>query len=62
MSLLARTLASLAECALPASYAETVVVENGPQAGAEAICQQADARLNCAKGYDTKSALSIAFG
>ena len=43
--LLARTLASLAECALPASYAETVVVENGPQAGAEAICQQADARL-----------------
>ena len=43
--LLERTLASLAECALPEGYVETVVVENGSKEGAEAICQQADARL-----------------
>ena len=43
--LLGRTLTSLAACELPASYVETVVVENGSKEGAEAICQQADARL-----------------
>lgn len=35
--LLERTLASLGACHLPESYRETVVVENGSQAGAEAV-------------------------
>ena len=43
--LLGRTLASLAGCTLPESYVETVVVENGSKAGAEAICRQADPHL-----------------
>ena len=44
--LLIRTLASLAECALPANYAETVVAENGSDAGARAACAAAAPRLN----------------
>ncbi len=43
--LLGRTLASLAECALPEGYAGTVVVENGPKSGAEAIVAAADRRV-----------------
>ncbi len=38
--LLRRTLDSLATCRLPGSYAETVVVENGPPAGAEALVRE----------------------
>lgn len=36
-TLLERTLRSLAACSRPSEYRETVVIENGPQAGAEAI-------------------------
>lgn len=36
-TLLERTLASLAACHLPVSYRETVVIENGSRAGAEAV-------------------------
>ena len=36
-TLLGRTLASLGACRLPAAYAETVIVENGSRAGAEAV-------------------------
>lgn len=36
-TLLGRTLASLAECCIPAGYVETVVVENGPKSGAEHV-------------------------
>lgn len=43
--LLGRTLSSLASCVLPACYRETIVVENGPKAGAEAIVAAADTRL-----------------
>ena len=43
--LLIRTLASLAECELPADYAETVVAENGSDAGARDACAEADPRL-----------------
>ena len=40
-TLLGRTLASLGACRLPAAYAETVVVENGSRAGAEAVVAEA---------------------
>ena len=40
-TLLGRTLDSLAECELPEAYLETVVVENGPKAGAETVVQEA---------------------
>src|SRR5690625_3960415 len=36
-TLLGRTLASLAECDIPEGYVETVVIENGPKSGAEAV-------------------------
>ena len=42
-ALLGRTLASLAACRPPAGYAEAVVVENGAQAGAEAVVAEAAA-------------------
>ena len=35
--LLKRTLVSIAECAKPANYAGTIVVENGPKCGIESI-------------------------
>ena len=44
--LLIRTLDSLAGCALPANYLETVVAENGSDDGARAACREADDRLN----------------
>ena len=44
-SLLGRTLESLAECRLPATYAETIVVENGGAWGAEEIVRAAPAVL-----------------
>jgi glycosyltransferase involved in cell wall biosynthesis len=44
-ALLARTLDSLARCEQPPSYAETVVVENGPPCGIEAVAQSAPAAL-----------------
>ena len=44
-ALLARTLESLARCEQPASYVETVVVENGPPSGIEAVVREAPARL-----------------
>ena len=44
--LLIRTLASLAGCELPANYGETVVAENGSDAGARDACAEADPRLN----------------
>lgn len=40
-TLLGRTLASLAGCRLPEGYRETVVVENGARAGAEAVVDEA---------------------
>jgi len=39
--LLARTLASLADCELPAGYQETIVVENGKRGSAEEIVAEA---------------------
>jgi GT2 family glycosyltransferase len=42
-TLLGRTLASLGACRLPDAYAETVVVENGSRAGAEAVVAEAAA-------------------
>ena len=44
--LLIRTLESLAGCELPGNYAETVVAENGSDAGARDACAAADPRLN----------------
>jgi GT2 family glycosyltransferase len=43
--LLARTLTSLAQCRLPASFAGTLVVENGTRAGAERVVGEAAASL-----------------
>jgi hypothetical protein len=43
--LLARTLASISECQLPAGYRETVVIENGGRSGAEQIVREAPAAL-----------------
>ena len=40
--LLARTLSSLAACAIPPSLVSTLVVENGPPSGAEQMMRQAD--------------------
>jgi glycosyltransferase involved in cell wall biosynthesis len=45
-TLLKRTLDSLAQCALPDSYQELVVIENGSRAGAEAVVADLPARLN----------------
>jgi GT2 family glycosyltransferase len=45
-TLLGRTLESLADCALPHGYGETVIVENGPRDGAETIVRSAPRRLN----------------
>ena len=39
--LLARTLSSLAACAIPPSLVSTLVVENGPPSGAEQMMRQA---------------------
>ena len=44
--LLRRTLKSLSRCELPAGYKETVVIENGPRAGAEEVVRAAPALLN----------------
>ena len=41
--LLARTLATLGACRLPPTYRETVVIENGPAAGAEGVVASASA-------------------
>jgi GT2 family glycosyltransferase len=43
--LLERTLASLARCELPASYRETVVVENGGRFGADLVVAEGDPKL-----------------
>jgi len=43
--LLERTLQSVAECALPESYEELVVIENGSRAGAERLVAQLPERL-----------------
>ena len=45
--LLARTLSSLAACAIPPSLVSTLVVENGPPSGAEQMMRQAHTRLRC---------------
>ena len=42
---LERTLDSLSECELPSAYRETIVIENGPPAGAETIIQRYAARF-----------------
>ena len=42
---LERTLDSLSECELPSAYRETIVIENGPRVGAEAIIQRFSTRL-----------------
>ena len=44
--LLRRTLESLKECEEPVGYRETVVVENGPRGGAEAVVRAARSWLN----------------
>lgn len=49
--LLPKTLASIAEGALPEAYRETVVVENGPASGAEAVVASADPRLHARYVY-----------
>jgi glycosyltransferase involved in cell wall biosynthesis len=43
--LLRRTLKSLGECELPPGYSQTIVVENGPRAGAEEIVRSASRKL-----------------
>jgi GT2 family glycosyltransferase len=43
--LLARTLQSLAECALPENYRGTIVVENGEKCGAEDVVTRCDSSL-----------------
>src|SRR5579872_392017 len=43
--LLRRTLGSLGECELPAGYVETLVIENGPRAGAEEVVRSARREL-----------------
>lgn len=47
--LLRRTLDSLARCERPAGYRQTVVVENGPRCGAEAVVRSSQSWLNA--GY-----------
>lgn len=44
--LLKRTLESLGKCTLPPGFAETIVVENGPTAGAKQIVESGPAVLN----------------
>lgn len=64
--LLMRTLQSLGQCRLPAGYKQTVVIENGPQAGAEDVVRSAPPVLNsryvyCLRG-NKSAALNAALG
>lgn len=58
--LLERTLASLAEGDLPPEYAETLVVENGRQFGAERVVATADPRLHARYLFEPSSSKSRA--
>jgi GT2 family glycosyltransferase len=58
--LLRRTLQSLSECKLPAGYRETVVVENGPRAGAEEVVRSARPALKLRYMHTPRSNKSAA--
>lgn len=64
--LLRRTLASLAECRKPEIYRETLVVENGPKAGAEEVVRAFQKSLNARYLYvaqgNKSHALNAALG
>jgi glycosyltransferase involved in cell wall biosynthesis len=52
-TLLEETLVSLAACALPESYHELVVIENGSRAGAEQIVESLPSRLHARYMHDS---------
>jgi len=52
--LLRRTLDSLAMCRIPKCLAQTIVIENGGQNGAEAVTADASTRLNISYRYTAK--------
>jgi len=58
--LLNATLQSLGKCRLPASYRETVVVENGKRAGAENVVRSAPSWLNLRYMHEPQSNKSAA--
>lgn len=62
--LLSDTLSSIAKCTLPQSYNKLLVVENGSQAGAEAVVRQLPQKLNAEYLYtewgNKSNALNIA--
>jgi GT2 family glycosyltransferase len=58
--LLERTLASLAECALPDSYRELVVIENGSRAGAEELVVNLPPQLNARLMHEERANKSYA--
>jgi GT2 family glycosyltransferase len=64
--LLMRTLQSLAQCRLPSNYKQTIVIENGPQTGAEEVVRSAPAVLNARYQYcrqrNKSAALNVALG
>ena len=58
--LLPRTLASLAACVKPRGYRETIVVENGPQCGAEDVVVNCPAPLNARYVHVTQGNKNLA--
>ena len=58
--LLSRTLNSLAECRLPAGFRGVLVVENGEQCGAEAVCADAAVHLRVSYLYCEEGNKSLA--
>src|SRR5687767_7840972 len=58
--LLARTLASLADCPRPQGYRQTIVIENGAQRGAEEFVRSAETSLNCRYRYVDEGNKSVA--
>lgn len=53
LDLLRRTLESLTGCRKPSIYQETIVIENGPRAGAEDVLKDFRAELNAQYMYQT---------
>ena len=59
-TLFARVIESLRECVLPPSLSSIVIVENGAQAGAEAICERARDRLPIRYRWSPRPCKSVA--
>lgn len=58
--LLCRTLSSLGECRLPEGYRETIVIENGTRAGAEAVVAAAPSHLRARYLFEPRGNKSAA--